>query len=157
MPVDPPALPARLELGELSEELSHSHGFLLNKAAERIAAEFELALRPYGISPREYGILSLIHSRGPQSQQRIGKLLGIDRTTMVNVVDHLEQAGLVIRFRDLNDRRRYAVTLSEKGETLLTRDLVMINEVAHNTFLSRLEPAERDQLLDMLMRLVAKD
>ena len=45
-------------------------------------------------------------SSGPQSQGWIGERLGIDRTTMVQLVDELERRGLVERKRNPNDRRQ---------------------------------------------------
>ena len=75
------------------EALSASTGFLLNKAAQRVLAEFEDVLEPFELGSREFGVLSLLDSRGPHSQHSISKQLQIDRTTMVAVIDDLEQRG----------------------------------------------------------------
>lgn len=139
---------------ELSEGLSRSVGFLLSKAADLVTADFAEALRAYGVRPREYGVLTLIEERGPQSQQRIGERLQIDRTTMVAIIDSLERAGLVTRVRDPEDRRRYAVTLSDRGRELLARDLHRVAEGVHGDFLAALPPEDGARLLDMLTTLI---
>jgi len=45
-------------------------------------------------------VLTLIESEGPASQQRLADRVGVDRTTMVALVDALEEKGLVNRLRD---------------------------------------------------------
>jgi DNA-binding MarR family transcriptional regulator len=139
---------------ELSEGLSRSIGFLLSKAAGLVTADFEDALRAYGIRPREYGVLTLVEERGPQSQQRISERLQIDRTTMVAIIDSLEKAGLVTRVRDPEDRRRYAVTLSDRGRELLAHDLHRVSQRVHGDFLAPLPAQERARLVDMLITLI---
>lgn len=141
---------------DLSPELSESVGFLLSKAAELVTADFEQSLRPYDIRARDYGVLTLLHQRGALSQQGIGERLQIDRTTMVSVIDDLESAGLVERTKDPADRRRYAVTLTNKGRDLFRGALTQVDREVHDMFLAPLSAAERSALLDMLMRLVAR-
>ncbi|MDQ8705987.1 MarR family transcriptional regulator [Streptomyces sp. LHD-70] len=140
---------------DLSPELTVSVGFLLSKAAELVTADFEQSLRPYGIKARDYGVLTLLHQHGPLSQQRIGERLKIDRTTMVSVVDDLEGVGLVERMRDPEDRRRYAVTMTEKGRELFGGALAQVDREVHDAFLTPLTDGERSGLVDMLLRLVS--
>src|SRR3977135_3284996 len=77
--------------------LTESSGFLLNKAAQRAVALGEEALQAFGVKPRHYGVLEAVSDAGPRSQQQIGHLLQIDRTTMAAVADDLERLGLAIR------------------------------------------------------------
>jgi DNA-binding MarR family transcriptional regulator len=141
-------------LDSVATELWDSTGFLLSKAADQIERRFAGALRPYGISPRQYGVLATIARQGPQSQQQLGERLGIDRTTMVNIIDHLEEVGLVTRIRDRVDRRRYAITLSAKGDKMIHKTLFGIDADAHQDYLEVLDEGEDAQLLDILRRLV---
>lgn len=142
------------ELDAVVPELWDSAGFLLSKAADQIERLFADALRPHGISPRQYGVLASIFRQGPQSQQQLGERLGIDRTTMVNIIDHLEDSGLVTRIRDRVDRRRYAITLSAKGRRLIGDKLLGIDVDAHSGYLAVLSEGEDEQLLDILRRVV---
>ncbi len=141
-------------LEEVPTVLWESVGFLLSKAADQIERRFAETLRPYGISPRQYGIMTVIAHQGPQSQQKLGERLGIDRTSMVNIIDTLEDAELVNRIRDHDDRRRYAITLSDKGEALIRKKLMAVDADVHEQYLTVLEPDEKQQLLSILRRLV---
>lgn len=143
------------DLKNAPNQLWGSPGFLLSKAADQVETQFAVALRPHEISPREYGVLASITDQGPQSQQQIGERLGIDRTTMVNIIDDLEKRDLVIRVRDKQDRRRYAITLSAQGAALLTEVLPEVDAAAHDRYMAVLDQGERDALLDMLRRLIA--
>jgi DNA-binding MarR family transcriptional regulator len=145
------------QLDAVPSVLWDSVGFLLSKAADQIERRFALALKPYEVSPREYGVLATIAHQGPQSQQQLGERLGIDRTSMVNIIDSLEGHGLVTRVRDRLDRRRYAITLSEKGGKLIRDALSAVDAETHADYLSVLAKGEGDQLLDLLRRLVANN
>jgi DNA-binding MarR family transcriptional regulator len=139
---------------ELSPALTSSIGFLLSKAADLVTSDFELALRPYGLRPRGFGVLSLVDQLGPLPQHRIGEKLRIDRTTMVSLIDSLEEGGFVARTKDPQDRRRYAITLSERGRQLLHGELAEVNQRINSEFLHRLSPAERDSLTAALLKLL---
>lgn len=49
------------------------------------------------------------------TQQRLGQRLGIDRTTIVGLVDALVERGLVEQVRDPVDRRAYLLTRTLAG------------------------------------------
>lgn len=57
----------------------------------------------------------------PLSQSDAAHRLGVDRTTMVALVDALEGKGLVERQRSAQDRRRNAVRLTPAGHDLRRR------------------------------------
>jgi DNA-binding MarR family transcriptional regulator len=96
-------------------KVADSLSFLLNKLAQLAGRRMAEALAPLGMQPRESGILAAIAQFGAMSQQRIGEILLIDRTTMVMSVDRLEELGLVERVRQPSDRRVFLVELTDKG------------------------------------------
>jgi len=110
-------------------------------------------LAPMGLSVRLCGVLNLL-AEGPISQQAVGEQLGIDRTTVVELIDELEQQGVVVRRRNPADRRSYALTLTPKGQTVQKR-AARVFDAAADEFFDALEPAERQVLLDMLRRLIS--
>lgn len=136
-------------------QLWDSVGFLLSKSADIVEADFATSLHPYHLTPREYGVLASIAEQGAQSQQQLGTRLGIDRTTMVTIIDDLEGREVVLRVRDRTDRRRYEIVLTEAGRQLITKDLPPVHRRAHDTFLAPLTDDERRLMLDMLRRLIA--
>jgi DNA-binding MarR family transcriptional regulator len=126
--------------------------FLASQGAQQLANE---RLAPLGISAREFGVLTVLAREGELSQQAVGNRLRIDRTTMVAMIDALEQAGLVRRERNPGDRRAYAVRLTPKGRTKQRRGAQTL-ERARDEFFAPLSKREREQLLEMLRRLVER-
>jgi DNA-binding MarR family transcriptional regulator len=137
----PPALAARL-------------GYLLGQAhlAHRRFAGPPLA--SLGISPKAFGALSVLADEGAQSQQRLGERTGLDRTTMVAIVDELERQGFVERARNPHDRRAYALRPTSEGRRVLAR-ASRAAERAEDEFLARLSTSEQRQLKELLRRLVS--
>jgi len=76
-------------------------------------------LRPLGLHPRHFGLLTHIATAAGQSQQALSGALGVHRTAMVALVDDLEARGLVERRRDPRDRRAYALHLTRAAAELL--------------------------------------
>jgi DNA-binding MarR family transcriptional regulator len=109
-------------------------------------------LAPMGLNVRLCGVLNLL-AEGPISQHALGDQLGIDRTTMVELIDELESQGAVIRRRNASDRRSYALSLTPKGRIVQKR-AARAFDAAADEFFNTLKPAEREQLLDMLHRLI---
>ena len=109
-------------------------------------------LAPMGLNVRLCGVLNLL-AEGPISQQALGEQLGIDRTTIVELIDDLEQQGVVVRRRNPADRRSYALSLTPKGRTVRRRAARVFDDAA-DEFFNALEPAERSLLEDMLRRLI---
>ena len=102
-----------------------------------------------GLSGKGFGALILLVGEGPLSQQRLGERQGVDRTTMVAVVDELEKAGFVERRRDPRDRRAYSLQATAKGRRVLQR-AGEATKRAEDQFLAPLPAAERSRLKRML-------
>lgn len=141
----------------LPPNFASSIGFLLNKAGQLLTAQFENELEPYGLSARNWGILRFIDDHGSRSQQYIGEHLRIDRSTMVTLVDELERMGYVVRVRDRADRRRYAVTLTEYGESQLRGGLDSVEGKVTKQFLAPISEQSRERLISILISLVVPD
>jgi DNA-binding MarR family transcriptional regulator len=99
--------------------LADRFGYLLKHAHLRLAELTRAALAPFGISGRELAVLLAIDDRPPASQQEIARRMAVDRTTMVALIDDLEDKGLVQRQQDPDDRRKNVVALTDVGRTTL--------------------------------------
>jgi DNA-binding MarR family transcriptional regulator len=128
-------------------------GPLLGRAHDAHRALTASALEPLGLSPKGFGALTVLASEGSLAQGELARRQGIDRTTMVAVVDELEGLGAVQRRRAERDRRAYALELTPVGRQLLARarrDVVLVED----RFLAPLPPGERQRLRELLRRLV---
>ena len=138
----------------LPPALADRIGFLLGRAH---LAHLKIAgprLAELGLSGKGMGALGIVVTEGPLSQQRLSRRQGIDRTTMVAVVDELERTGLVERRRDPADRRAYALHATGKGHRTLTR-ATEATERAEAQFLAPLSAGEQQELRSLLRRLLA--
>ncbi|GAA5040757.1 DNA-binding MarR family transcriptional regulator [Thermocatellispora tengchongensis] len=136
-------------------ELSRNLIYLLKHAHLRMAELTTKALTPYGIDGRELGVLLALTGREPTSQQQAAQRLGIDRTTMVAMLDALEAKGLVSRHPDAEDRRRNVVELTDAGKDTL-RQAVKATDDAEREFLARLTPQAAEQLRNSLQTIVIR-
>ena len=135
--------------------LAERVGYLFAKLHQRWAAESVAILREEGVglSGMHFGALSIVDSAGPMSQQALGELIGKDRTTVVAIVDELEGEGLVERRRNPADRRAYALEVTRRGTDWLERARPALFR-AEDELLEGLDPAERDQLIGLLQRVL---
>jgi DNA-binding MarR family transcriptional regulator len=139
--------------GAVPVRLTQATGFLLWKAHQRAHAMFQEALVPVGLTPKSFGSLVLIAERGPLSQAAVCDTLGIDRTTMVAVVDELERAGYVERGRNATDRRVHSLEATAAGRAALEVG-ERIARRARDELLADLSEEEREQLGALLTRIV---
>src|SRR5436190_9111777 len=107
--------PVTADIPALPPALADRIGYLLAKAHLGVRAVADRALVPLRLDKKEYAALVLVASEGPLSQQALSVIQGCDRTTMVAVVDKLEDGGLVMRRRNPLDRRAYALEITAKG------------------------------------------
>jgi DNA-binding MarR family transcriptional regulator len=128
-------------------------GALLTIAARTGQELARRRLRPLGISVQMCGVLSVL-AAGAISQQELGEQLGIDRTTVVELIDELEKKGVVVRVRNPADRRSYSLKLTPHGRAFQKRAARVFDEAAAEVF-SPLKPGEQEQLIDMLGRMIA--
>ena len=105
---------------ELPDVLASRLGYLLKHAQQRLVQASVPAMAPYGIDGRELTVLALLAAETPMSQQEAADQLGVDRTTMVALVDTLEGKGLVERHRSPQDRRKNIVQLTAAGQDCLS-------------------------------------
>ena len=95
------------------------------------------------------GALKVIHAKGPISQREIADALLVDPSDLVALLDVLEDAGLVERRRDPDDRRRNAVVLTAAGKKATERALELAGR-AESRVLVRLSSAQRRDLRDLV-------
>jgi DNA-binding MarR family transcriptional regulator len=109
------------------------------------------ALATVGLTPALFALLNVIGAREGAIQQELGSALGIDRSTMVSLIDQLESAGLAKRRPSATDRRAREIAITPKGRRLLQRARRMISQV-EDEVLAGLTAEERRDLETLLRR-----
>lgn len=135
------------------EVLSSRLGYLLKHAHLRLAEESARALAPHGIDGRELAVLAVLDAHDGLSQLEAAGRLGVDRTTMVVLVDALEEKELVERRRSPQDRRKNIVRLTPAGQRRF-RAAERARREMERRFLSGLPGADAAVLVRALQSLV---
>jgi len=159
MSPEPTTLPAQApdtptERPPLPPALMERIGFLLAMAKGGAETICMSALEPIGLHVRQYGLMLVLATEGPLSQQELADWVRTDRTTMVAFVDGLEERGYVKRGRNPEDRRAYQLQLTAEGKQALTRGRALMRR-AENQLLRSLAADERAQLVQLLGKVAA--
>ena len=97
------------------------------------------------LSPSQTAALATIERHGPLTPSELAQRERVQRPTVTRVLARLEEAGLVDRAADPQDRRSCLVSVSAEG-----RQLLETVRARKDAFLARridaLEPADRDAL-----------
>ncbi|KAB2347851.1 MarR family winged helix-turn-helix transcriptional regulator [Actinomadura rudentiformis] len=119
--------------------------------AHRLLSEAFAAIDSRGY---HYRLLAALEEFGPASQATLGRRTGIDRSDVVAALNDLADRGLIERSPDPSDRRRNIVTVTAAGSERFRRlDKALAG--VQDDLLAPLSPAERDQLVALLTRVLA--
>jgi DNA-binding MarR family transcriptional regulator len=135
-------------------ELPPSVAFLLSRLGYEVGRELGGALAELGLEHREFGLMRLLAEEGGHSQRALGAMMRIPPNRMVTLVDGLAKKGYVERRTHPEDRRAYALALTEDGTAALGRAFQAAFGVEARTC-EPLDAAEREQLLALLRKLAA--
>lgn len=130
-------------------------GYLLKHAHLRFTALTDAALEPFGIDSKDLGALRVLADHEPRSQLQVAQVLGVDRTTMVALLDALEGKGILTRRPAPDDRRRNVVELSERGVQTYEAAVAAYRE-AEEAFLAALDEGGATQLRQALRALIER-
>ncbi|MFD5945168.1 MarR family winged helix-turn-helix transcriptional regulator [Streptomyces collinus] len=128
--------------------------WLLGRAAARGRALVAAALAEEDMRMWHHVVLSAVRDLGPVAQADLGRGVRLDPKDLVGVLNDLQSAGLVVREPDPKDRRKNAVSLTERGARLLKR-CEKAARAANDELLAPLSAAEREQFTAMLLRITA--
>jgi DNA-binding MarR family transcriptional regulator len=103
------------------------------------------------LTPPQAGMLRLIARTPGLSQQALAERLGIRPNRIVGMIDDLESRALVERTRNREDRRLYALTLTDTGAELL-RKIGTIAREHDRDLCEALSDEEHEQLATLLRR-----
>ena len=131
-------------------------GFNLRCAQVAVFQHFNRTLGTRDISPPQLGALVLISANPGISQSAVAGALRFDRSTLVQIIDRLEDRGLVVREVSPTDRRSHALQMTESGAVLL-EELKVLTASHEDHMARRLSAEERRTLIRLLQRVYNTD
>ncbi len=127
-------------------------GFLLRRAHQISAAVFEDECRTVGLTPAQFGVLTVLHASPGLDQSSLARALGFDKVTVLRVLRGLEDRGLVKRSPAPDSRRNLAVQLTPEGEVLLNKAQKPA-ERAYERLMAPLSTEQQMQLVALLQQM----
>jgi DNA-binding MarR family transcriptional regulator len=118
--------------------------------AHRLVADGLAAVDARGY---HYRVLAALDQFGPASQAALGRRSGIHLSDLVAAINELADRELVQRAPDPADRRRNTITITSAGRRQLRRLDKQVTQI-QDDLLAPLSPAERDQLTQLLTRIL---
>ena len=134
------------------EEIRGDLSFLFDKASQSLASRMSSVLAEFGITARDYCVLSKA-ARGELTQRQLGEIALMDKTTMVVTLDRLEKAGLARRVPSPTDRRARIVKTTEDGQRVVEKARAVIDGL-YDDVLGVLSADQRAAFLDAMVALV---
>jgi DNA-binding MarR family transcriptional regulator len=128
-------------------------GFLIRRLHQLHCALFFEETRGYDITPVQYSLMTALATRGKLEQNTLALEIGMERSSVAEVVPRMQRRGLLARRRSLEDRRVKLISLTRKGAALLKRMAGPVQR-AHDRTIDHLPAPDREWLLLQLIKLV---
>jgi DNA-binding MarR family transcriptional regulator len=126
-------------------------GYVLRRTQSAVFGDFAatFARAEEALTPGEFGLLVLVERNAGLSQMALARAFGIDRSTLVPILDRLQARGLLMRHRSPTDGRTHALELTAEGSSALARFTRLVR--AHEKRIAgRLTSAELATLIALL-------
>jgi len=104
------------------------------RAADAVTARMHRHLADHRLTTSQFGVLEALYHKGALCQRDIGMKILKTSGNMTTVIDNLEKRELVVREKDLADRRRMTVKLTQAGFDLIHTLFPTHAEIAEQAF-----------------------
>ncbi len=130
-----------------------SVGWMMKRLSSRLDAQMNARLRPHGLDLSSFAVLMTILEHNPIGQVGVAAQIQIPAYQVSRSVDQLEKLGFVERLPDPHSRRSVILRPTEAGRSLAPVLYGIVKRV-NAQLLGPLSEAERDQMVDMLQRML---
>ncbi|HEV7692248.1 MAG TPA: MarR family winged helix-turn-helix transcriptional regulator [Hyphomonadaceae bacterium] len=127
-------------------------GFRFRRIQNEMSRRFKMLIARAEVNPGMFSALALIRANPGLSQTELAAQIGMDRATVVALIDALEANGWAKRTRDAQDRRKHSLSISPAGSRELARleELALANEAPVRAALGPKGLADLRRLLDRI-------
>ncbi|MFN6994775.1 MAG: MarR family winged helix-turn-helix transcriptional regulator [Aquincola tertiaricarbonis] len=128
-------------------------GFLIRRLHQIHTWLFTEETQAFNITPVQYSLLTALAEHGEMDQNTLAYEIGLERTSVAEVLPRLEARGVVERQQAEHDKRVKLVKISRKGRALVKR-MAEAAQRAHDRTIEQLPPEERERFMLQLIKLV---
>lgn len=126
---------------------------LLHAAADRMVVDLDKAAIDLGLNDvRDWLVLAALSDGAQRTQLELSRMICIDKTTLISVLDRLEQQQLVVRTVDPRDRRVRIPQITTAGKRVHSK-FATARDAAESHALDGVSPEHRAVLMDLLARI----
>ena len=130
---------------------------LLHAAADRMTVDLDRAAVEIGLKDvRDWLVLAALDDGRPRTQLELSRVVCVDKTTLISVLDRLEQHELIVRAVDPSDRRVRIPQITPTGRRVYAQ-FASARDAAEGRALAGVDPSERALLLTLLARIAERD
>lgn len=126
-------------------------GFHVRIAQIRVFRDFERGLAALNVTPASFSVLEVLRANPGLTQSRLAQAVHLDRSSLVPLLDKLEQRGSIQRRASTTDRRNNHIDLTPQGLALLEAAMEQV-QAHEQRMTAALTPAERRTLIGLLGR-----
>ena len=112
--------------------------------------DYNVVFEDLKLTQKQTGVMWLVLCNPGVAQGAIGAALGMDRATMMVIVDRLEARGLLQRVRSRTDARQRELVATPEGQRLMKK--VHSRTVAHEKRLKQLFTATELRTFERLLQ-----
>ena len=128
-------------------------GFLIRRMHQIHGFLFAEETGDYDITPVQYSLLTTLDAFGELDQNTLAIQVGLERSSVAEVIPRLHARGLVDRTQASHDKRLRLVKLTLKGKRLVTKMSAAVQR-AHDRTIDHLSPEEQDLFMLLMIKLV---
>jgi homoprotocatechuate degradation regulator HpaR len=131
---------------------SRSLPIALLRARERVMGPIREMLSGVGITEQQWRVLRVLQETGPQEPTRIAERACLLLPSLTRILQKLEEKGLIDRSRDLDDKRKQIVQITDAGAELIEANLATSIALLEETR-KQMGSDQYEALLDLLNQL----
>jgi DNA-binding MarR family transcriptional regulator len=151
--IEPDAVRVELAHRQARSLLFTRPGFLIRRMHQIHGWLFAEETSAFNITPVQYSLLTTLSEMGEIDQNTLALEIGLERSSVAEVIPRLQLRGLIDRSQSPTDKRIKLVKLTRQGKRLVSKMAPAVQR-AHDRTLEHLEPAQRDLFMLQLIRLV---
>ena len=129
---------------------------LLHAAADRMVVDLDKSAIDLGLNDvRDWLVLAALADGAQRTQLELSRMICIDKTTLISVLDRLEQQNLIVRTVDPNDRRVRIPQITAAGKRIHSK-FAAARDAAESEALDGVDEKQRTILMDLLARIARR-
>jgi DNA-binding MarR family transcriptional regulator len=129
---------------------------LLHAAADRMVVDLDKAAIELGLNDvRDWLVLAALDDGAQRTQLELSRMICVDKTTLISVLDRLEQQQLIVRTVDPSDRRVRIPQITAAGKRVYSK-FAAARDAAESQALDGIDTEQRAVLMDLLARIARR-